>query len=45
MVDKAAIYLKDTHTLKINADFRVFTDMIDHWVKGIQKWGPGLERR
>ncbi len=30
--DKAALYLEDQHVLKINADFRVFTDMIDHWV-------------
>lgn len=30
--DKAASYLEEQHLLKINADFRVFTDMIDHWV-------------
>jgi hypothetical protein len=32
MEDKAARYLKEQHMLKINADFRVFADMIDHWV-------------
>lgn len=31
--DKAAWYLEEQHLLKINADFRVFTDMIDHWVE------------
>lgn len=30
--DKAARYLEEQHVLKINADFRVFTDMVDHWV-------------
>jgi hypothetical protein len=30
--DKAAHYLEDQHVLRINADFRVFTDMIKHWV-------------
>ena len=30
--DKAARYLEEQHLLKINADFRVFTDMIEHWV-------------
>jgi hypothetical protein len=29
--DKAARYLQDQHMLLINADFRVFTDMIQHW--------------
>ena len=32
MEDKAARYLKEQHMLKINADFRVFADMINHWV-------------
>jgi hypothetical protein len=32
MEDKAARYLKEQHMLKINADFRVFADMIDHYV-------------
>lgn len=31
--DKAARYLEEQHVLKINADFRVFTDMVDHWLK------------
>jgi len=30
--DKAARYLEEQHLLKINADFRVFTDMTEHWV-------------
>ncbi|MBZ5559958.1 MAG: ATP-binding protein [Acidobacteriia bacterium] len=30
--DKAARYLEEQHVLKINADFRVFVDMIDHWL-------------
>jgi hypothetical protein len=35
--DKAARYLEEQHVLKINADFRVFTDMIDHWVDTYSK--------
>lgn len=35
--DKAARYLEEQHVLKINADFRVFTDMIDHWVGAYTK--------
>ena len=31
MEDRAAKYLSDQHRLLINANFRVFTDMIDHW--------------
>ena len=31
--DKGARYLEEQHVLKINADFRVFTDMVDHWVE------------
>src|SRR4029077_1292976 len=31
--DRAARYLEEQHVLKINADFRVFTDMVDHWVE------------
>jgi hypothetical protein len=31
--DKAARYLEDQNTLLINADFRVFTDMVQHWVQ------------
>jgi hypothetical protein len=31
--DRAARYLKDQHELLINSDFRVFTDMIDHWIE------------
>lgn len=30
--DKAAQYVESRHVLKINADFRVFTDMVDHWI-------------
>jgi hypothetical protein len=29
--DKAASYLQEQHMLKINADFRVFADMIEHF--------------
>ena len=29
--DRAARFLLDQNTLLINADFRVFTDMIEHW--------------
>lgn len=35
--DKAAHYLQDQHLLRINADFRVFTDMVDHWVDTYSK--------
>ena len=35
--DKAAQYLEEQHVLKVNADFRVFTDMIDHWVESYSK--------
>lgn len=35
--DKAARYLEEQHVLKINADFRVFTDMIEHWVDTYSK--------
>lgn len=31
--DRAAKYLPDQNLLQINADFRVFTDMIDRWCK------------
>lgn len=37
MEDKAARYLEEQHLLKINADFRVFSDMIDHWVETYSK--------
>jgi hypothetical protein len=37
MEDKAARYLEEQHVLKINADFRVFTDMIQHWVDTYSK--------
>jgi hypothetical protein len=37
MEDKAARYLEDQHILKINADFRVFTDMVEHWVREYAK--------
>lgn len=30
--DRAAKYLADQNILQINADFRVFTDMVDRWV-------------
>jgi hypothetical protein len=35
--DKAARYLEEQHMLKINADFRVFTDMIEYWVDTYSK--------
>lgn len=35
--DKAARYLEEHHLIKINADFRVFTDMIEHWVDAYSK--------
>lgn len=35
--DKAARYLEEQHVLKINADFRVFSDMVEHWVKTYAK--------
>lgn len=31
--DRAARFLPEQNTLLINADFRVFTDMVDRWVK------------
>jgi hypothetical protein len=31
--DRAARYFQDQHMLKINADFRAFTDMIQYWVE------------
>jgi len=31
MEDKAARYFEEQHILKINEDFRVFTDMVQHW--------------
>ncbi|MES1245934.1 MAG: hypothetical protein ABUT39_30280 [Acidobacteriota bacterium] len=31
--DKAAKYLEEQNLLLINSDFRVFTDMIQHWVQ------------
>jgi hypothetical protein len=36
--DRAARFLLDQNVLQINADFRVFSDMITHWTKEI---GPG----
>jgi hypothetical protein len=35
--DKAARYLEDQNLLLINADFRVFTDMVQHWVEKYTK--------
>jgi hypothetical protein len=35
--DKAARYLEEQHLLKINSDFRVFTDMVNHWVEAYTK--------
>lgn len=37
MEDKAARYLEEQHLLKVNADFRVFTDMIKYWVDTYSK--------
>jgi hypothetical protein len=42
MEDKAARYLKEQHMLKINADFRVFADMIDHWVDSYTRDHEGI---
>jgi hypothetical protein len=42
MEDRAAKYLSDQHMLLINADFRVFTDMIKRWVTEFQSV-PGAE--
>lgn len=38
--DRAARYIDDTNVLQINADFRVFTDMVDRWA-GFYKDVPG----
>ena len=35
--DKAARYVPESHMLKINADFRVFGDMIKHWTERYAK--------
>jgi uncharacterized membrane protein YgcG len=35
--DKAARYLADQNVLLINADFRVFIDMIQHWVQSYSR--------
>ncbi len=35
--DKAARYLPEQHLLLINADFRVFADMIQHWAERYAK--------
>jgi hypothetical protein len=35
--DKAARFLGDQHLLLINADFRVFADMIEHWQQRYEK--------
>lgn len=39
--DRAARFLLDQNVLQINADFRVFSDMITHWTKEIGP-GPGV---
>lgn len=31
LADRAAKYMPDQHVLQINADFRVFADMVDRW--------------
>jgi hypothetical protein len=36
MEDRAARYLADQNVLRINGDFRAFTDMIDRWCKDLQ---------
>ncbi|MFQ5521363.1 MAG: hypothetical protein ACE5FK_08195, partial [Candidatus Methylomirabilia bacterium] len=38
--DRAATYIDDANVLQINADFRVFTDMVDRWAK-LYKQVPG----
>ena len=35
--DKAARYLAEQHMLLINSDFRVFTDMVQHWTERYAK--------
>ena len=35
--DKAARYIEDQNLLLINADFRVFVDMVEHWVSRYRK--------
>jgi hypothetical protein len=32
MEDRSARFIVDQNTLLVNADFRVFTDLVDHWV-------------
>jgi len=41
--DRSAQYVKQTNTIKANADFRVFTDMVAHWVKEY-KGQAGVEK-
>ena len=44
MEDKAATYIRDQNTLLVNADFRVFGDMISRLVKDKEAGpGPGLQ--
>ncbi len=33
MEDRAAVYSRETNTILANLDFRVFTDMIEHFTK------------
>ena len=35
--DKAARYHADQHLLLINSDFRVFADMVEHWIERYEK--------
>ena len=47
-VDKAARYLPDQNLLLINADFRTFSDMIQHWLDRYKREhgdSPGLRER
>jgi len=44
MEDRAAQYLADTNELQINADFRVFTDMIRRWCERYAHVGGAGER-
>jgi len=44
MEDKAATYIRDQNTLLVNADFRVFIDMISRLLKEKESGpGPGLQ--
>lgn len=41
MEDRAAKYIREQNLLMINADFRVFTDMIERWEKAYREVAGG----